>query len=83
MKKPSLGPGNMSIFLHSTGFIALTLSLILPWTVLTLGAPGGVKVKIHGTGVVAYDLGGNVGALPERGSVTQVLTRGIIDATGA
>ncbi len=73
----------MSIFLHSTGFIALTLSLILPWTVLTLGAPGGVKVKIHGTGVVAYDLGGNVGALPERGSVTQVLTRGIIDATGA
>ncbi|MGE4619731.1 MAG: hypothetical protein AAEJ04_07995 [Planctomycetota bacterium] len=40
-----------------------------------------MKIEVHGSGILAYDLGSN--KLPERGSITQRLTRGIIDSTGA
>jgi len=60
------------------------VGLLLIVSQFSVASPGGEpRVEVHGSGVISFDLGGNESLTPNRGSVTQELHRGVIDATGA
>jgi len=82
-----IGLGRASRSLKVIPYAVLVFSLALLITLTTTSGlasfSSGKDTEVHGTGVIAFDLGSEGTSTPRRGSITLKLTRGVIDSTEA